>query len=92
MNIQPMLALSGEFDLITGPREYDSDIVDGKIVNGIAHVQVRYEKHSSAVTFTVYENGTFRVGSAACATNLGAIKAYARALAMIQALGLRDAR
>jgi len=92
MNTEPMLAIAGEFDLITGPREYDSDIVDGKIVNGVAHVQVRYEKHSSAVTFTVYENGTFRVGSAACATNLEAMKAYARALAMIEAMGLTDAR
>jgi hypothetical protein len=92
MNIEAIRALAGEFDQINGPREYDGNIVDGKIVNAVCHVRVNYEKHSSAVTFTVYENGTFLVGGAACATNLEAIKAYARAYAMIQSAGLRDAR
>lgn len=83
----------GEHDAIREPSHYHDRLTsDGEVIIGLAELEFCYAQHSSAVSFTVYGDGTFRVGQAGCAMDRDSIAAYHRAWTFIFALELEDAK
>jgi hypothetical protein len=84
-------SILGDFDeILDGDPNY-GNVVNGAVVNEVVTVKFSFARHTSALTMRVYEDGTFRVGSAMGAFTPSQIEAYGRAAAFIKALELAEA-
>lgn len=90
--------VKGEHDTIKafeagkGSDDINTKSPDREIILNTFTVTFATEQFDRTIVMDVFEDGTFRIGSSACAQSRDSVVAYGRAAAFLKAADLKDAR